>query len=241
MIFQSPAPQPLLDKIVANIAELHHSLPSLTTQEDILSDLSQHGLYRAHAKAVASLRVFAGAPGEQLNEARTYLSVNGKPVAPGRKNLIPFELNGAFSRVPETYFTPAHLQCYVFTQLPQPASDGSTQLTFASNPDLPETCANKGISLTGLVRVDLATGQLHHLERTIVTPPTPGQHTTTFISIDFASASIGDQRFWLPSLLTATMDKGYGHFTAHYSNFHRYTGSLTILPDVTRPGAEQEP
>ena len=220
----------LLTRIVANVAQYHATLPSITADEDIVSSLSQHGLYRAHGTAHATLRISPGKPGEQLDEARTYLVLDGKPVPPGKKVSVPFELNGAFSRVPETFFSAAHVSCYTFTLLPQTAPDGSIQLAFRTNPQFPGDCASRKVIVDGVARLDPATAQIRHLERTI---PSPAEgHRTTFIAIDYAAAFIGGQSIWLPTSLIAELDNGKGTFAARYSNYHRFTGTVTLLPGV---------
>ena len=226
----SPGLNDLLARVVANVARYHATLPSITADEDITSSLSQHGLYRARSTAHATLRVSPGKPGEQLDEVRTYLMLDGKPVPAGKKVSVTFELNGAFSRVADSFFLPARIPCYTFTVLPEAAPDGSIQLYFRTNPQLLGTCTNRKLVISGLARLDPATAQIRHLERSISTPAEG--HNTTSIAIDYAPAMIGGQSIWLPTSLTAELDYGKGSFSARYSNYHRYTGTVTLLPGV---------
>ena len=172
-----------------------------------------------------------GRPGEQLDETRTYLVLDGKQVPAGKKVSVPFELNGAFSRVSDTFFFAAHVPCYTFSVLPETAVDGCIQLAFRTNSQLPATCTNRKVVITGLARLDPATAQIRHLERTISSPAEG--HNTTFIAIDYAPAILGGKSIWLPTSLSAELDYGKGTFSARYSNYHRYTGTVTLLPGVT--------
>ncbi len=237
-----PRRDDVVTRVVANVAKYHATLPSITTDEDIVSSLSQHGLYRAHGTAHSTLRISVGKPGEQLNEARTYLVLDGKAVPPGKKVSVPFELDGAFSRVADTFFSAAHVGCYSFTLLPQAAPDGSVELAFRTSSQLPTNCTNRKVVITGLARLDPGTAQVRHLERT-VSSSNEGEHTITFIAVDYGPAVIGGQSLWLPTLLTADLDHGKGTFSARYSNYHRFTGKVTLLPGVipVETGAPEPP
>lgn len=243
IFFLPPPPPPvatLLNRVVANVQYYHATVPSITAEEAITSSLSQHGLYRSKSEARATLRVLHSASGKELTEIRTYLVLDGKPVPADKKVAVPFEVNGAFSRIAEVFFAPERAVCYTFTALPQPTPDGSLQLTFVTSPNLPVSCANHGITLTGLVLLDPTTAQIRHLERTISSPPLAGQRSVTFISIDYAPVTFGDQSVWLPTVFTAELEHGKGRFVAHYSGYHRYTSSATLLPGVDPPDAQPE-
>jgi len=60
-------------------------------------------------------------------------------------------------------------------------------------------------------------------------------HLAPFASVDIAPAKIGDSTFWLPTLVVGTFNNGKvkGKFVAHYSDYHRFTGSVSLLPGVT--------
>jgi hypothetical protein len=53
--------------------------------------------------------------------------------------------------------------------------------------------------------------------------------------VDLAPAKVGDDTFWLPTVVIGRANKGAIHaqFTAHYSNYHRYAASITLLPGAT--------
>jgi hypothetical protein len=220
---------------VDNVSHFHAVLPSITADETIQSDLSQHGIYRAHGKATATLRVFPAAAGQQLREERTYLTIDGKAVRADKKEKLPFELNGAFSAIAEMFFTPAHVFCYSFTAMP-PAADGAVQYSFVTRPDLPADCKNVGVTVRGLVQADPASAEIRHIERTITSPAAQGQHQVTFIGVDYASAAIGSKTYDLPKELKADLDGNLGHFVAQYSGFRRFAATVTI-----RSGDEPPP
>jgi hypothetical protein len=85
--------------------------------------------------------------------------------------------------------------------------------------------------LTGIARVDPATHQLTHLE---YTTPTQVGHTAPFGSTDYSPDRIGDKTLWLPAVTAASWAednaKVHLHTTIHYSDYHQYTATSTILP-----------
>jgi hypothetical protein len=168
-----------------------------------------------------------GKPGEKLHEERTYLTIDGKAVREGKKEVLPFELIGAFSAIPETFLTPAQVLCYSFTAMPA-AADGSVQYSFVTKPDPPTDCKTAGVTLHGRLQADPATAEIRHVERTITSPIAQGQHQVTFIGVDYAPAAIGNQTLWLPKELKADLDGNLGHFSARYSGFRRFTATVTI-------------
>lgn len=237
MLLQTATDPALLARIVANVAEYRAKLPSITAEETIKSDLSQGGFYQKHDTATATIRVYAASEGSQVNEVRTYLTLNGKPVKTDRKVQVTFEMNAAFSHTAELYFSPARLACVDFKTLPTAGADGSISIAFTSKLDAPPACNFKGVVFHGSVLVDPATSQIRHLERTITRPADDAKRTLTFTSLDCAPTLIGNETFWLPTHVQVELDGGRGHFEAHYAHYHRYAGSLTIVPSNPAPGA----
>ena len=226
---QAESPQALLDRVVQNVAMYQRTLPRITADENIESDLLQHGLYRAHAKATATIRVYPGDNSRPLNEVRTYRTRDGKPITDATHPPVPFELTFAFSGAISNYFGAATFSCYVFTPVPEAPGSKTARFTFAIYPTPPPACTATAHAIRGSVVIDTATAQIRHIERTLLVPA-DGAHIATFAAVDFAPAALGDQTFWLPTLVVAESNFGKGHFRAVYSNYHRYTSSVTLLP-----------
>jgi len=92
-----------------------------------------------------------------------------------------------------------------------------------------------------IVIADPETGRILHTERTIE-PEVAARNTEVYFGgIDYAPQKLGEQTFWLPSRFYAQDAKNMGRMFATYSNCHRYTGELKILPAVSFPGAGPEP
>lgn len=232
---QTPAPQAMLDELVANAAQYSATLPSLTADETIESEASWRGILPDKVRATGTFRAIRKAPGEPLEESRQLATVNGKPVDPDHKVRLPFTLFGGFGRFQEMFFTPNHIHCYSFTMLTEHGPGNTLKIAIAAPKDLDgPTCGQDRAGLTGMALVDPATHQLVHLERTV--PENPANKSLApFAAVDCAPTKVGDDTFWLPTMVTGAAPKRTirGVFTAHYSNYHRFAATITVLPGAT--------
>lgn len=242
----SPAPAALIDRLVQNAAQFRATVPSLTADESISSSSTVY-IFKRHAEAEGTFRILRpeaqpqnvanGHPPlseQRLEESRQITRLNGKPVDPGHKVNLPSTLFGGFGRFQEMFFTPAHRLCYTFTLLPEPGAGDSLQIAIAGPTATPlqPGCSAESLNLTGLAVVDRESGQLLHLERTI--PDSVSAHTNLapFASVDCARTRVGDETYWLPTTVIGRIldSRVRGEFIAHYSNYHRYTASIRLLP-----------
>ena len=154
---------------------------------------------------------------------------------------MPSTLFGGFSRFQELFFTPAHRLCYRFTLLPDPGPKDTQQIAIAELPGTIAGCSPRGI--TGLARVDRVSQHVVYLERTVPEQAAIDGRLAPFASVELAPAKIGEDTFWLPTMVYGTFNhnKVKGSFEAHYSDFHRYTASITILPGVTETDTPHRP
>ncbi len=234
------APPSLIDELVANAVAYRANVPSITADEVIDSQESFLGILPDKVHATSTMRVLRAGQGQndRATESRQLLTLNGKPVDATKKPHLPFTLFGGFGSFQEMVFTPSHRGCFQFHMLQQPAPDGSLQIAITPQPAdaWPPQCPVLWQQVTGLVHVDPETHQLRHFERTV--KPPAGQ-LAPFASVDCAPARIGDETFWLPVTVIGRNDDGKlrGEFIAHYSNYHRYTASITLLPGATEVDA----
>jgi len=229
-----PAPPELIDHLVANAEEYRATLPSLTADETIHSETSYMCMFKRHADAQGTFRVLRTVDDAQLQESRQIAMLNGKAVEPGKHVALPATLFGGFGRFQEMFFTPQHRRCFAFTLLPEPGPEGTQQIAISVPPEL-ETqpgCTQERHGVTGLARVDPATGQLVHLERTVPDEDVAHTNLAPFASVDCAPTKVGEQTFWLPTEIVGRILNGKvrGQFVAHYSNYHRYAASMSVLP-----------
>ena len=229
----------LVDRLIAHANLYRATLPSLTADEDIVSDASYLGMFRKRVEAHATFRAIRKPDGGFLNESRQITILNGKPVPPGEHVNLPSTLFGGFGRFQDMFFTTQHRPCFNFVLAPNPIPGASLQIdiTLSSAAAANPGCEPGLQGLTGIARIDPASGQLTHLERTIPAPVATRGNYAIYASVDSAPTKVGDETFWLPTLVIGDVQQGKikGRFTAHYSNYHRYTATSTILPVTTTP------
>jgi hypothetical protein len=225
----------LVDQLVANASVYRATLPSLSADEDIISDLTILGIYTKHAEAHATFRAIRKSEDTALDESRQITILNGKPVKPGEQVNLPTVLFGGFGRFQDMFFTPPHRPCFNFVLVPPtPRAPIQINITLSTAAATRRGCELGLQGLTGIARIDPASGYLIHLERTIPPDIAAKFNHATFGAVDSGPTQVGDQIFWLPIIVTGDVaqnkGKAKGRFTAHYSNYHRYTATSTILP-----------
>lgn len=232
----TPAPPSLIDELVANAAHYRDTLPSVTADESIVSEGAYMGIFRKRTLAQGTFRVIR-TPEGTLKESRQIAVLDGKSVDPSKKADLPIVLFGGFGQFQQVFFSPQQRPCFVFSLLPQPGPGGTQQIAVSPAPDSAEQAACKlsQSGIAGLVRVDAATRQIVHFERTVSDAFAAKTHLAPFVSVDSAPARVGDNTFWLPTQVIGRILNGrvHGTFTANYSNYHRYAGSMTLLPGAT--------
>ena len=243
-IAQTPVPSDLLNQLIANAAQYRITIPSLTADERIESESSYHGLLRHKVQAGGTFRAIRGKAGEPLKESRQVTTLNGRSVSPNDSVRLPVALFGGFGRFQEMFFTPEHVRCFTFTLMPDPGPGGTLQIAISAlrNFDLPPGCPSGYKGLTGVVRVDLASHQLVHVERTLP-DSRANRGIAPFASVDCAPTKVGDETFWLPTEVAGGTPKQFirRKFIAHYSNYHRYVASARLLPGATEAEPSTEP
>ena len=225
----------LLDQVSAHGAAYRATLPSLTADESILSEATGLGIFKQRAQARALFRVVRKSPSDPLVESRQIVELNGKPVAPGQQAHLPLTFQGAFGDALELFFAPALRPCFVFTLSPTASSAQGEQIGFTMRPggETNPACAHTPPGVSGFALVDPATRQIRHLERTVPETAATARRVAGFVSIDYAPTPVGDQSFWLPTRIEARMGDGKAQFAATYSNYHRFAGTITLLPTIT--------
>jgi hypothetical protein len=219
----------LVDQLVKNYVALYATLPSITAHEKVETHASR-GILWQNSTGEGTMRVLRAASGGGLKETHEMTVYNGKPNPP-MENKGPSQPTDSFIGVPEMFFSHSARPCFSFTLAPQPTKDGLLELHIALSPEyasLPK-CRSGLEGLTGIVRVDPATHQVTHLERTIPNQVAP---LSFFASTDYAPAKIGDKTFWLPAATVSSVvvNKVKIHTVVHYSDYHQYTATSTILP-----------
>jgi len=221
----------LVDQLVRNYAAIYATLPSITAHETVETHASR-GILWQNSTGEGTMRVLRAIPGGALKETHEMTVLHGELAVPDNRK-GPFQPPDAFIGLQGMFFRHSGRPCYSFTLAPQPTQDGLLELHIALSPEstsLPNCMSGPGdTGLTGIARVDPATHQLTHLERTF---PIQAGPRASFASTDYAPAQIGDKTFWLPTVTVTSgiSNKAKVHTTVHYSDYHQYTASSTVLP-----------
>jgi hypothetical protein len=69
--------------------------------------------------------------------------------------------------------------------------------------------------------------------------PVPSDHNVLTVAIDYGPVELGGKTYWLTKTVTSDCkDKKkpiHLHYEAHYTNYHRYAATTTILPGDPAP------
>jgi hypothetical protein len=201
---------------------LDHSLPSLTCQENGLSERIVRGKVKQHVAFTASMRAVR-APGGRLDETFVVTTLNGKPWE-GKGVRFPYYTSGGFDSA-MVYFRPRNQACYRFS-LTDRRIDFETAADVGSHPQ----CRND--QLHGFALID-ADGNVTHVERTVSADATRDLRLVPFAAIDFAPVELNGEVFRLSShLVTEYPESGdsKGRFEATYSDCKLFSVSVTIGP-----------
>ncbi len=232
------APDPTVDQIVdrlmQNDAAYRARQPSFTAHESIVSRYDGVVFFgRSGDKAEATIRMGPQTPGGPFRESRQITVYNGKPVKGEQPHLM-YDFTDDFADFANAFFSAKHRRCYNFVLEPRTAGKGPWQVDISVSPAATGVadCVFALDGLTAMVRVDPATFHILHLECMSPAALAVPIHRPTFVSADYAPVRVGEEMFWLPTDVTAKGAIGKSPFkwASHYSDYHRYTASATIVP-----------
>lgn len=233
---QPPSLDVLLDRLDAYAKHYQATLPSLSCDEQITSQaLNQKGKIALEVKTHSILReVRTADPYNPFLEKRELKTFEGRP------SQMPYFVEGGFGGL-VGFKRWEQRECfdYVVTS----GSDGQTvrlEMTLKEKV-ANSSCARLPAGFHRTVIADAETGRILHTERTIAPDATATNHSVFFGAIDYSPQMLGGETFWLPSMFYAHDARNRDRMVATYSNCHRYAGELKILPNLSVPGAGDEP
>ncbi len=226
---QPPSVDVLLPRLYAYASEYRAKLPSLSCDESITSQLVVEGKVIKETKIEATLREMRDdARTDPFIENHTFKTVDGRP--PKAHIKIPFLVQGGFANA-LGFSREDAASCFDY-RIASEGKGATLRLDMvlkrgSGDPhcnDIPE-----GFKKT--VLVDAESGHITHVERTISAESARHAKEVYFASIDYGSQKLGNDTYWLPVRIYAHDPKGEMRMFAVYSNFHRYTGEMKILPE----------
>jgi hypothetical protein len=243
-----PALEQILSRVEANTEQYQATVPSFLCDEHITSQELHDGRLKHETTVDAVFRVTRSASQVgKLTESREVKAIDGKPSS-NAKLSMPISFSGGFSGALDKFLSADHRQCFDYssdTTVNAPA--GTAAFTFSAREAAAKdpACSSIQPGTTGKFVVDSAAVQVIHVERTV--PQAVGKDHAVLgtASVDFAPVNLSGKSFWLPITIgastTETPKTNAFRFTAHYSNYHRFAASSTILPTTSDDSATKPP
>ena len=237
-----PTVDEALANVRANITAYRASIPNFSCDESVVSQHLDGTKVKEEMKIESSFRTTRAAD-HVLQENRIRKLVDGRPVQ-DQKASPPYNFQGGFANV----LSGLNSRCNDFSFKPSGPfrADGKIVLVgiskVLSNPAIkcdgqrsetealidPETFQVLRLETT-IQDVHLSMGTMAHLFLKM-----PSDHNVMKNTVTYAPTTLGDQTFWLPTVVESTLSDTTKpinlRYRASYSNYHRYTATSTIVP-----------
>lgn len=244
----------VLARVRANAEAYRASIPNFICDESVDSFRTSGGKVKDEMKVQSSFSLVRSSNGKDPKETRVQNLVNGKKPK-SQKFAPPYFFVGGYANV----IGFVNDKCSSFVFAPDALPDGKGPIVLLTepkpdSPDLPAYCSReRKLQARTKAVIDPKSFQVVHLEQTLQDVsfglashlpfvPAPSTHNVFFWSVDFAPISLGDKSFWLPQTVTSSVkDKNKPltlEYVAHYSHYHRFAATITILPgaqEVSQP------
>lgn len=238
----------VLARVRANVAAYSTSLPNFICDESIDSRRTGGGKLKDEMKIESSFSIVRQADGISFREIRVKNLVNGSKPR-NQKISPPYFFSGGIGNLIQLVDDKcAH---FAFAPVAHPAGDAPVVITDThgpASPDMPVYCARlRKHNYRAQIVIDPRTFQVLHIESSeqdvsfglashLPFVPVPSAQNTLTVSVDYASIALGGKTFRLPQTVTSTVTDRKKPLTleyaAHYSNYHRFATTSTILPAV---------
>jgi hypothetical protein len=243
--------RPSLDQILtlveANTEQYKASVPSFLCDEHITSQELHDGKLKHETTVDAIFRVTrSAAQTGSLNESREVKAIDGKPSA-NAKLSMPISFSGGFSGALDKFLSADHRKCFDYEPDQAALVANATAFTFTAREAAANdpACSSIQPGTTGRFVIDSAALHVTHIERTVPQPVGKDHAVLGTAAVDFAPVNLSGKSFWLPVTISAytteTPKTNAFRFTAHYSNYHRFAASSTILPATSDDSPAQPP
>ena len=225
----SPRVAALLDHLQSYAKDYRERLPSLSCDESITSRVVENGKVKKEVRIEAVLReIRDNSEPDSFTDQYEFKLVNGQP--PKSHFKVPYFVSGAFSNSMGLVAPRDQDVCFDY-QLAEENGGATLRLELAAKPQTSDPACNEILEgYRKSVMVDTATGVIRHITRSMSAAAARSHREVLSASIDYGPVTLGEQTFWLPVRVEAHHWDGHGQMTATYSDFHRYTGELKVLP-----------
>lgn len=232
---QLPTSQELVGRVHAYAEQYRKNLPSFEVDESAVTQQLKGDRVKWEVKLNVTLHEVRDEKIEgNFIEKWTIRQVDGKPAPPKFK--LPYLINGVFGNA--VGFGTGNDETWAcFESRVSPGTSASTARFefWLKTGQLPPFCKDIVENYRKSVLVDIATGRILHLTRSMSEKAAHKHHEVVFVDVDYAPQKLGEETFWLPVHFVSHNEKGDRRMEATYSNFHRYTASVKILASDPLP------
>jgi hypothetical protein len=234
-----PSTDVLLDRLDAYTKQYQATLPSLSCDEQITSQaLNKKGKVTWEMRIQSTLREVRTGDSEDYPfvEQHEFKSVDERRAkATFRTSQMPYFAEGGFASL-VGFKGWEQRECFDYAVS---SGDGGhtvrVEMTLKAD-SAKASCARLPLDFHRIAIADPETGRIFHTERTIAPEEAAMSEGVYFGGIDYAPQKFGEQTFWLPTRFYAHDAENRKRMVATYSNCHRYTGELKILPGGVTQG-----
>jgi hypothetical protein len=238
-VVAAPDADDLLAHAIAFAQRYQAVLPSLICDETIVSAALKNGVVKRQTTIRGTMReVRTNGGKDPFDESHQFTEFDGVPATEGKKHYFPYFVMGGFANG-LGFLSSDRAKCYTATI--EPTSDES-KIRISLRPRI-ETVGVQGCEGTEnvtsrLILLERANGHVLHSERTIRPEYARKAKESYFASVDYAPVQLGGEALWVPVKVVAYDPKEEGRFEASYTNFHRFSGTVTIVPGTEKPAPE---
>jgi|ERR1017187_1094807 hypothetical protein len=247
----------VLSRVQEHLVEYKTSVPSFVSDESRLSQRFVNEKLKDEVKIESSFEVKRRGAGEDMRETRTAKLVNGK-VAKSQKISMPYFVNGGVglqTSLQTNLQTNLANRCFDFHFADVPSTGNIIVIQSSPKPassDHPSDCPSPSSNYSIKANIDPQTFQVSRIETTFDTKVNLGKvghpalvpshrsdnNNTMIIDVDYAPVELGTKKtYWLTKTVTSEWKDNddrknpvHLHYEAHYSNYHKFTSTVTILP-----------
>ena len=240
----------VLARIQEHLAQYRTSVPNFVSDESIVSQRFVNDKLKDEVKIESSFEMKRKSGGEDVHETHIAKLVNGK-IPKSQKTAMPYSFSGGVALQMALNSTnkcfsfhrsdvPSAGNIIVIQSSPKPsASEGpsdcpspSSNYSITANID-PQTFQVSRVEITHDTEINL--GRIGHL-RFIPSHRSDNQNIV-ITDVDYGPVELGEKIYWLTKSVTSELRDNddrknpvHLHYEAHYSNYHKFASTVTILP-----------
>ena len=230
---QLPTIEELLPRISAYVQQYRQSVPSFEVDESAVTQQVSDGRVKWEVRLEMTLRVLRDESNPNgFVDHYTFRMVDGTP--PKNHFKLPYFVQGVFSNV-VGLARPEQQSCFEYRVSPGDSAATATIDMWVKPGPAEPNCRDVFEGYRKTVVVDVASGAILHITRSMSPKAAREHHEIVFISLDYAPQKLGDAVFCLPVRFESHDEKNEGRMVATFLKFHRYTSAAKMVDSGSQP------